>query len=127
MVAKMFLVALGFAHFFVARQLMDEITLIKSGSQAQKLPRGLKFEIFSVTEKELTIFFQRLLSLSHFTDSESRAGKDKELCSRSASSKAESKLSFHESLHSFLPLASIAAPFSITFLFHYSISQTCRL
>lgn len=43
MVVKMFLVALGFAHIFVARQLMDKITLIKSGSHAQKL----KFEIFS--------------------------------------------------------------------------------
>lgn len=42
----MFLVALGFAHIFVARQLMDKIRLIKSGSHAQKLPSGLKFEIF---------------------------------------------------------------------------------
>lgn len=47
MVVKMFLVALGSAHIFVARQLMDKITLIKSGSHAQKLPSGLKFEIFS--------------------------------------------------------------------------------
>lgn len=46
MVVKMFLV-FGFAHIFVARQLMDKITLIKSGSHVQKLPSGLKFEIFS--------------------------------------------------------------------------------
>lgn len=63
----------------------------------------------------------------HCTDSESRAGKDKELCSRSDSSRAESKLSFHEPLLSFLHLASVAAPFSITFLFHYSLSLTRRL
>lgn len=68
-----------------------------------------------------------MLSFPHFTNSESRAGKDKELCPRSASSRAESKLSFHESLLGFLHLASIAAPFSITFLFHYSVSLTCRL
>lgn len=104
--------------------------LSKSGSHAQKLPSGLKFEIFSVAEgyiKRSSQFFQRLLSLPRFTDSESRTGEDKELCSRSASSRAESKLSFHESLLSFLHLASIAAPFSITFLFHDSISQTFRL
>lgn len=46
----MFLVALGFAQIFVARQLMDKIMLIKSDSHAQNLSRGLKFEIFSVAE-----------------------------------------------------------------------------
>lgn len=50
MVLKMSLVALGFAHIFVARELMDKIMLIKSGSHAQKLPSGLKFEIFSAAE-----------------------------------------------------------------------------
>lgn len=47
---KMFLVALGFAQIFVARQLMDKIMLIKSDSHAQNLSRDLKCEIFSVAE-----------------------------------------------------------------------------
>lgn len=40
----------GSTGIFVARQLMDKIMLSKSGSHAQKLPSGLKFEIFSVAE-----------------------------------------------------------------------------
>jgi len=52
-----------------------------------KLADGLKFEIVYTGEhqEKLTIYFQRPMSLSRFTDSESRTGADKELCSRSTS------------------------------------------
>lgn len=60
------------------------------------------------------------------TDSKSGAEEDKNkgLCSGSPR-KPVAELSANrafESLLIFLPLASIAAPFSITFLFHYFIS-----